>query len=521
MEDNSSIVPQNSFGQNNSKPISLKAAIKTKDTPTIKSQLRELKIPTDDTNPYWNKINKKLTLISQDYDNILHEAATENNIPQAIYALSLKLAVNSTNHDKKTPLHLAAQKGNFEMCKFLFHAAANVNAQDNRDNLPLHYSLQLSSNNIFNLLLPSTDVTKKNMFGNTSLHVAAIQNNPLAVKALVAKSPNLVKEINKQDQTALHFSFFTEPKDPSDKINMHKIMLLLAQRDIEGARKSIPHMLNSEIANNQPFVKKLLSSGVQQYIDARPSLSNLKVAIEEGNLDQFNTLIANGAQLEYSDMLFAIRAAGSLGASDHKYEILEAILDKTKCNLNIPSIGAPCLPIHLAIEGDNDPKTVEILIKHGAKVDLPNIHGLYPIDMAIICNNLEIVKILFENQKFYTSWSIYRAIEHNNPEILQLLVRPGVDLTTHNLREETPLDYALKEKKYEMAKILIDGGADVSQKEILKMASKDTEIYNFLKDNSSEFMSHAINFAVSSLPIPSGEFEQNISGNEDDSMDIE
>lgn len=74
----------------------------------------------------------------------------------------------------------------------------------------------------------------------------------------------------------------------------------------------------------------------------------------------------------------------------------------------------------------------------------------------------------------------------------------------------------------DIAKILIDGGADVSQKEILNMASSDKEIYQFLNDNSSDFLSHAINFAASALPISIEELEQTIiAGHEEDLRDID
>lgn len=336
---------------------------------------------------------------------------------------------------------------------------------------------------------------------------------------------NLVNEKNTDEYTPFHLIASRKPKNAIDKINIHNIARFLVQKGADFlARDTFGWTALTLATQYKNFDMQEQLSNIEIYGRNRPYLPPTKIAIEAGDITALQSLITAGTKLEYVDIIFGIVAAGSMFASDQKYEVLEFILREGKFDINTPESGAPCLPIHIAIEGQNDPKALQILIKYGARVNIPNSKGLYPIDMAAVCNNFDIAKILINNgAKVHNHlYTINMAIKNNNPEMVKLLLENGANPNQAHFKETTPLVHALQGRKQEIAKILIDGGADVSQNEILKMASSDKEIYQFLSDNSSDFLSHAINFAASALPISIEELEQTIiAGHEEDLRDIE
>ena len=131
-------------------------------------------------------------------------------------------------------------------------------------------------------------------------------------------------------------------------------------------------------------------------------------------------------------------------------------------------------PLMVAAQGSSL-ETIKILIKHGANVNHVIRGGETPLFAAIRRNSAEITKLLIENganvnHKTDTGDSlIVMAVILNNLEIIKLLLDNGVNFDQQyaingSNRQFTPLEIALGCDKLESAKLLLEKGADVNQK---------------------------------------------------------
>ena len=323
-----------------------------------------------------------------------------NNISQAIHPIPNGDDIDEKDDNGCTALHKAASEGHVDLFKFLIQAKADVNAKDNNGNSVAHYAVKQPNPDIFKILLDNNiDVTVKNHVGDTILHEAVKHTNKVAIKMLLSNdNVNLVNEKNTDEYTPFHLIASRKPKNAIDKINIHNIARFLVQKGADFlARDTFGWTALTLATQYKNFDMQEQLSNIEIYGRNRPYLPPTKIAIEAGDITALQSLITAGTKLEYVDIIFGIVAAGSMFASDQKYEVLEFILREGKFDINTPESGAPCLPIHIAIEGQNDPKALQILIKYGARVNIPNSKGLYPIDMAAVYNNFDIAKILINN----------------------------------------------------------------------------------------------------------------------------
>lgn len=143
--------------------------------------------------------------------------------------------------------------------------------------------------------------------------------------------------------------------------------------------------------------------------------------------------------------------------------------------------------IFAAIEGNNV-SYISSLIK-----DKVNLMGIFdeestygPLWYAIMNNKLDIVKLLveyglpIEPKSDYEGYSsLELAIESNNKDILDYLIKEGANINFVNINERTLLDEAIRMNNYEMVEYLISKGIK-SDKDTLS-----SSLYYAIKENSS------------------------------------
>ncbi|MGQ2799447.1 ankyrin repeat domain-containing protein, partial [Leptospira santarosai] len=123
-------------------------------------------------------------------------------------------------------------------------------------------------------------------------------------------------------------------------------------------------------------------------------------------------------------------------------------------------------------------QTARTLIHSGFDVNSTDENGRTPLMAAVTIDNLEIAKLLVEkkaninavdHQKlsaiFYAVITNFYGISKSNEPtaMAEFLIQKGANLNVKNSNDETPLHWAVKERSFEIAKLLIKNGAPINQ----------------------------------------------------------
>jgi ankyrin repeat protein len=126
------------------------------------------------------------------------------------------------------------------------------------------------------------------------------------------------------------------------------------------------------------------------------------------------------------------------------------------------------MPLNQAVSS-NQLGIVRLLLDKGAD---PNgsVPGRYAINESIYTGNLELIQLLLDRgAKINASPDqeynlLYSAVYCPNPEVLPMLLKAGVSVNAHGKNGQTALHVALA-SKMEMAKLLIEKGADINARD--------------------------------------------------------
>ncbi|XP_002733746.1 ankyrin repeat and SOCS box protein 12-like [Saccoglossus kowalevskii] len=128
-----------------------------------------------------------------------------------------------------------------------------------------------------------------------------------------------------------------------------------------------------------------------------------------------------------------------------------------------------CTPLRLAATKGNT-ECVKCLLKHGAKVDIPDMKAQTPLFMAVQNNQVECVKLLLEAKANYNGDSshlctpLYIAAMRGSLECIKSLLSHGADANSSQIVagsfNSTPLYISFTYHHYECFKWLLCTGAD-------------------------------------------------------------
>ena len=186
--------------------------------------------------------------------------------------------------------------------------------------------------------------------------------------------------------------------------------------------------------NNTNWAKNLIENGGNVNQLDSEGMSPLQWAIVKENYDIFNLLVQNNANLDFT-------------------------WDKEKYSLLFQATAL------------KKPKFVELLIKHGANVNVVNTHNATPLHAAADIGAEDIVEILLRNfakldaKNNMLDTPIFFAASRGHNAILEMLLRNGATVNIENIEKKQPLHFAANMDHLQSVELLMKYGANVNAKD--------------------------------------------------------
>jgi ankyrin repeat protein len=150
--------------------------------------------------------------------------------------------------------------------------------------------------------------------------------------------------------------------------------------------------------------------------------------------------------------------------------------------------------LHYAIK-KNQLNNVKLLVEAGAKLTAPTQDGYYPLNLAVMYSNVEMVSYLLNNGALIDQRStvsdvtpLQQAPVYGKTDILKKLISSGADVNIKAGKQGyTVLDYAIQKNRLEDVKALIEAGAKLTtsnQDSYLPFIVSNHSIFGTVQNNN-------------------------------------
>jgi len=390
----------------------------------------------------------------------LHEAAGAGHKEIAELLISKGAPVDSKDKGNPTPLHMAAAMGETDIVELLIAKGANIKASDSRGRTPLSLARRSNHTEVVNIL--------RQHGATETLHGAVASGDIDEVKRLLSQGGDINAK-NESGQTPLHLALNSSRMEVAE-------LLVANGADVEAIDDQTGKALLLSVGRRKERVEFLLSKGANIEAKDGNGLTLLQLMAAYSNqkdyLDIVKLLLEKGADIEtrgYGDTtpLQTVVAVGRKEAA----ELLLA--HGAKVDVISRHWGTPA---HHAMQ-ENHPDLVRWCIARG--VEIPPMH------QAAYFGEIDKVRSLLSeradiNQKDIAKFTpLHCAVFGRNKEIVQLLLENGADVEARSCAYATPLFWSCRGGYLDMVKLLVDNGAEVNDRALRRMTWGPTLIDNY------------------------------------------
>ena len=154
------------------------------------------------------------------------------------------------------------------------------------------------------------------------------------------------------------------------------------------------------------------------------------------------------------------------------------------------------MPILTAIDQTYNIRPLKLLVELGAEINILNKYGQNPVFRCIDKENLEALDFLIQNKvilnfqhKISGDTPLIYAIKEKKSYFMDMLIKGGADVNLENKRKKTALHYAVERKSLEIVKLLTDAyKADVNKKD----EQGKTPLFYAVINESKEMVEHLV-----------------------------
>jgi ankyrin repeat protein len=371
----------------------------------------------------------------------------------------------------RTPLLWAAKNGHYDVVVLLCSRGANINCKDKKDRTPLLRAATKGHENIVRFLLeiPGVEINSKDSKGRTALSRAVKLIR--VVKLLLAHPEVKIESQDEDGWTALGNAVCVGSK--------LAVKLLLESGACPGSGYCGETALSLAVKKGRRDIIELLLDWPNVSIDSKDKdgRTPLSWAAQKGNLDAVKLLLAKGA---YPDRRDDNGRTPLSFASEHgRDSVVRLLLENSTVDVNATdnsgwtalSWAAPALLPACRVYNRQSTKSsvavLELLLRHGAKVDLKDSNGRTPLSWAV--------------GKVTPEWGLSFVSEtHRTLEalaIMRLLIKHGSDVNAKDQFGRTALSWAAEYARMAQIKedyfVIVEDDSDIEEQDSDKDNSED------------------------------------------------
>ncbi|MBK8454703.1 MAG: ankyrin repeat domain-containing protein [Thiofilum sp.] len=440
---------------------------------TIPDKIKNLAVPED----YWYKLLKDKRSIAinassaitipeyyraaNDTNNSLLHVATAANEPKVIRALLDKgLVVDITNSTRETPLHWAIQSDALASMQLLLKRGANPNALNQANKNAILIAANLAHDAMLRALLITTqqeaielNINQRDENGNTALHLAVLNQNPIIIELLLAAGADT--EIYNND-------------------SLTPLLLAIEKPNLTIVKSLLGYKADLNAIDQQD--RSVLLHAVERFVHdtPQPTATQLKQ-----HLALLELLIDSGADLKAQ----SIKGNNALYIGIAKYALAKYLLTKPfdvkQLNYERETVLFQAARTHTK-DYELDYLFKE-LIKQGIDINQRNIYGETALQAAVRHDNLpallklielgadpNIVKSTELDNTGYNLPMYILASTYINPNtklaVLDQIIKAGANLNHTNNNGENALFIAARifEKPLDYVEWLVDQGIQLN-----------------------------------------------------------
>ncbi|KAM5442394.1 hypothetical protein MferCBS31731_002770 [Microsporum ferrugineum] len=430
--------------------------------------------------------------------------AAENGFKMAVELLLSvkKIEVECLDNQSKSPLSLAATNGHSDVVRLLLNKdGVMVNSADCLSRMPLSYAAGNGHDNVVRLLLASrkSRLNSVDKEGKSALYWAACNGHDKVVKLLLA-----FKEIELDSRDTKGIT----PLFSAALSGHHKVVELLGNKEgvnvnskdgLErtplycaiqtGHKETVKALLNTKKVDinskddggltlllreikkrNEDMVKKLIDiEEVDLETKDNDGLSALAWAARKGSTSMVK-LLANTKKVDLNSKDADGGTPLCWAAAAKSFNAAELLIKEHGVDINAG--GTNGNPLIQAAEHCHLPIMRLLLSREEVEVDIPDDEGATALLVTVARTNLspdaiEATRMLLEkganvNARTRLGWtSLHVASMKNNSTVLYMLLDvKGLELNPKTTNGETPLDFALEKKNFDLAEVIIRKGCE-------------------------------------------------------------
>ena len=312
------------------------------------------------------------------------------------------------------------------------------------------------------LIYANVDVNEKNYAGLTPLTIAAEKGNLPIIQLLVERGK---ANVNAKS------SYGITPLIAAAAAGKSKAAIYLigqgADVNVKDDLGKTPLLYASKF--NEPQMVSLLAHASQDGVDFADSDGNtpLIYSAQRGYLENVKTLLANGADVNYTNPTTGLNAL-SAAAAEGQDLVVKLLVKTGKAHVNITD-NAGRSPIFYVVE-QNQPQTLRTLLSLKADFNQPDSAGVSPLMHAAALNRQECLQFLLKQKRINIhaqdnqgrnalSYSAYAK----NDIPTQKLIQAHADIDLPDNDGNTPLMHAIQARNNAAALLLLQEGADPKQ----------------------------------------------------------
>ncbi|KAJ3484982.1 hypothetical protein NLG97_g6919 [Lecanicillium saksenae] len=388
-------------------------------------------------------------------DTLLQAACSRGHLEMAMVLLDAGADVLMPGLDGETALYDAARIGHNKLLEVLLDRGSEIDSVTSYGCTPLHSaSIHGNVDAVRTLLKHGADVSTADEYGDSALHCASIQGHLEVAKMLLDGGAN-VNAVTADFATPLHRAA------AKGHVEVVKILLEFGA-DFSAPRANSRTALELAVLfGHARVVELLLDAGSEIRVDS--IAPPLVLACSYGNIEIARILLAHGADTSSfgPDSYSALHAStfqGHIG-------IIELLLAEG-VDVNSKTVGSNISCLHIAAQ-EGHTEIFRFLLAHGADTTLSTEHGMLPLHLAILNNNLSIFNLLIEEDTFgigvatSKGWlPIHYAASYGHAEMIQILIDCGADATAVDAKGTNSVQLAAQSGHEGALRLLIKHGVD-------------------------------------------------------------